>query len=72
MLSDPSKRQMYDQTGNTGEGNAAGYNQGGFNPEDIFGQFKGGFGGRTGGFDDIFKDLFGRGFNPEAAERAEY
>jgi DnaJ-class molecular chaperone len=26
ILSDPSKRQMYDQTGNTGEGNAAGFN----------------------------------------------
>lgn len=61
---------MYDQTGNTGEGNAAGYGQnpygnGGFNQEDIFNHFKG-FqqqrgGSRGGNFEDIFKDLFGHG-----------
>jgi len=66
---------MYDQTGNHGEGNAAGYNThhtegspGGqgpnANPEDIFSQFKG-FGnqrgGHAGGFEDILKDFFGGG-----------
>ena len=63
---------MYDQTGQTGEGNAADYNNyheggQGFNPEDIFGQFKGFNQGRgnqnTGGFEDILNDLFGGGFN---------
>lgn len=67
VLSDPSKRQMYDQTGNTGEGNAAEYNSqhGGFNPEDIFSQFKGfnqGGRGQAGGFQDILKSMFEGGF----------
>lgn len=59
---------MYDQTGNTGEGNAAEYNSehGGFNPEDIFSQFKGfnqGGRGQAGGFEDILKSMFeGGGF----------
>ena len=59
---------MYDQTGQTGEGNAAEYNSHhsegqGFNPEDIFGQFKGYKGNQNmGDFEDIFNDLFGGGF----------
>lgn len=65
---------MYDQTGQTGEGNAADYNNfhgngQGFNPEDIFGQFKG-FkqgGQNMGGFEDIFGDLFGGGFQQRAS-----
>ena len=57
---------MYDQTGQTGEGSAADYNNHhdgqGFNPEDIFGQFKGYHGQHNaGGFEDIFNDLFGGG-----------
>jgi DnaJ-class molecular chaperone len=59
---------MYDQTGHTGEGSAAenNYNQGqGFNPEDIFGQFKGfnqrGGPQNMGNFEDILNDLFGGG-----------
>lgn len=63
---------MYDQTGHTGEGSAADYNnyhQGGgqgFNPEDIFGQFRG-FNQRgsqnmgNANFEDILNDLFGGG-----------
>ena len=60
---------MYDQTGQTGSGNAAEYNNyhsdgQGFNPEDIFEQFRGQRGGsqNMGGFKDIFEDLFGGQF----------
>ena len=59
---------MYDQTGQTGEGNAAEYNTyhndgQGANYEDIFSHFQGGFKGQQnmGGFEDIFNDLFGGG-----------
>ena len=58
---------MYDQTGQTGEGNAAEYNNYHSNEgpsyEDIFSQFQGGFKGQNmGGFEDIFSDLFGGEF----------
>lgn len=53
---------MYDQTGNSGEGSAADYNnhhdgKPGANYEDIFNQFGGFNHGRqnAGGFEDIFK-----------------
>lgn len=75
MLSDSSKRQFYDQTGNSGEGNAAGYNNfngSNFNQEDIFNQFKG-FqnGGSTGGFEDILNDLFGNSRQSKNQHRNE-
>lgn len=75
MLSDSSKRQFYDQTGQTGEGNAAGYNhynEGNFNQEDIFSQFKG-FqnGGSAGGFEDILNDLFGNSRQDKSQSRNE-
>lgn len=42
ILSDANKRQVYDQTGHTGEGSAAEHaNPGGFNQEDVFNQFRG-------------------------------
>jgi DnaJ-class molecular chaperone len=41
ILSDPEKRQNYDQFG-TAEGNPFGFPPGGFNPADIFGQMFGG------------------------------
>ena len=52
---------MYDQTGSTDDNPYAG-----FENEDIFNQFRGGFGGRGGHpnmsqqeFESIFEDLFG-------------
>ena len=62
VLSDPEKRQKYDQYGEHwrdvggfgGQGGPGGYS-GGFEGFD-FGQFSGG-----GGFSDFFKDLFGGG-----------
>lgn len=75
MLSDPTKRQLYDQTGHTGEGAAAEQaHQGGFSQEDIFNQFRGfGRGAPHGaaGFEDILKDLFGGG-DPRQAQRNEF
>jgi len=48
VLSDPQKRQNYDQWGSA-EGNPNGFPPGGFNPADIFGQmFGGGFGAPRG------------------------
>lgn len=60
VLSDSSKRQMYDQTGNSGEGSAADYSSENFNQEDIFNHFRGfNNGGNMGGFEDIFNEMFG-------------
>jgi DnaJ-class molecular chaperone len=75
VLSDSSKRQFYDQTGQSGEGNAAGYNsynEGNSNQEDIFNQFKG-FqnGGNAGGFEDILNDLFGNPRQGKSQSRNE-
>lgn len=61
VLSDPQKKQTYDQFGTTDFGGAGG-GPGGFNGgfEDLFGQFGGGGGGGfAGGFGSIFDDLFG-------------
>ncbi len=60
ILSDPEKRQKYDQFGHAafdGTGGAGGFDFSGFDFGDIFG------GGGMGGFDfgDIFGDLFGGG-----------
>lgn len=51
VLSNPEKRQRYDQFGHQGVGGGAGYG-GGMNMEDIFSQFGDIFGG--GGFDSFF------------------
>lgn len=61
VLSDPQKRQHYDQfgTADTGPGGFSG------SYEDLFRQFggQGGFGGfGGGGFGNIFEDLFGAAF----------
>lgn len=59
VLSDPQKRQRYDQFGHAGMGGAGGFSGGqGMSMEDIFSQFGDIFGG-AGGFD--FGDLFGGG-----------
>ena len=73
-MSDPQKKQMYDQTGSTEESPFGG--AGGFNQEDIFNQFKGfqggmgGMGGAQGfGFEDILNQMFGGGSRQGANER---
>ena len=52
VLSDPQKRQRYDQYGHAGVGSAAsgGFGGGGMNMEDIFSHFGDVFGGHFGGF----------------------
>jgi len=52
VLSDPEKRQRYDQFGHAGVGSAAGggFNGGNMNMEDIFSHFGDIFGGHFGGF----------------------
>jgi len=51
VLSDPEKRQRYDQYGHAGVGSAAGgFNGGNMNMEDIFSHFGDIFGGHFGGF----------------------
>lgn len=58
VLSDPEKRQQYDQFGHAAfDGASGGPGGGGFGG---FGAF-GGFGGGSGGFDDIFDAFFGGG-----------
>ena len=52
VLSDPNKKQRYDQYGHAGMGNNGGFgggSAGGFNMEDIFSQFGDIFGGHFGG-----------------------
>lgn len=49
VLSDPEKRQRYNQFGHAGVGGAGGFS-GGMNMEDIFSQFGDIFGGAFGGF----------------------
>src|SRR5688500_2034661 len=51
VLSDPEKRQRYNQFGHAGVGSAGGgFGGGGMNMEDIFSQFGDIFGGAFGGF----------------------
>ncbi len=56
ILSDPQKRQQYDQFGHAAFEQGGGFDAGGFDFSDIFG----GMGG-MGGMGDIFSDLFGGG-----------
>lgn len=53
VLSDPNKRQRYDQFGFNDPGMGGGFGGGGFNPFDIFNSFFGGEGG-GGGFSSFF------------------
>lgn len=58
VLSNPEKRQRYDQFGHAGvNGNASGFGGGGFSMEDIFSRFGDIFGG--GGFGSFFGGGFG-------------
>jgi len=52
VLSNPEKKQRYDQFGHQGLGGSGGYGGGGMNMEDIFSQFGDIFGG--GGFGSFF------------------
>lgn len=61
VLSDPEKRQRYDQFGSADFGGAGGPGGFGGSYEDLFRQFGGGFGG-AGGFGSIFDDIFGAAF----------
>jgi len=64
VLSDPQKRQRYDQFGHQGVGNSGGggYSGGGMSMEDIFSQFGDIFGGGGGSpFDSFFGGGGGRG-----------
>ncbi|MCX6306730.1 MAG: molecular chaperone DnaJ [Bacteroidetes bacterium] len=58
VLSDPNKRQRYDQFGHAGAGNG-GFGGGSMNMEDIFSHFGDIFGG--GGGNDPFSSFFGGG-----------
>ncbi len=60
VLSDPEKRQRYDQYGHAGLGNGGGFGgySGSMNMEDIFRHFGDIFGG---GYDDPFSSFFGGG-----------
>lgn len=51
VLSDPQKRQRYDQFGHAGMGGAGGFSGGGMSMDDIFSMFGSVFGGHMGGFD---------------------
>lgn len=73
-LSDPQKRQQYNQFGSNyqqagGAGGFSGFGGGaqGFSFDDIFGQTGFSFGG--GGFDDIFSDVFGAGGSRGSSRR---
>lgn len=54
VLSNPEKKQRYDQFGHQGLGGNGGYSGGGMNMEDIFSQFGDIFGGGGGGFESFF------------------
>lgn len=58
VLSDPQKRQRYDQFGHAGMGGAGGFGGGGMNMEDIFSHFG-----------DIFGSGFGGGFGQQRGPR---
>jgi molecular chaperone DnaJ len=61
VLSDPQKRQKYDQFGHAGLGNNGGFGGGGMNMDDIFSHFG-----------DIFGDMFGGGggFSSRGGQRS--
>ena len=63
VLSNPEKKQRYDQFGHAGVGGAAGggYSGGGMNMDDIFSQFGDIFGGGGGGFSGFGGSSRGRG-----------
>lgn len=62
VLSNPEKKQRYDQFGHAGMGGAAGGGYGGgMNMDDIFSQFGDIFGGGGGGFESFFGGGGGRG-----------
>lgn len=66
VLSDPQKRQRYDQFGHAGMSGAGGFSGGGFTMEDIFSQFgdlfeSWGVGGNMGGFSSFFGGGSSRG-----------
>jgi molecular chaperone DnaJ len=66
VLSDKTKRQQYDQFGQTfngGQGGFGGGGQGGFGGFDFGGFSSQGFDFNGGGFEDIFSDIFGGGGN---------
>lgn len=54
VLSNPEKKQRYDQFGHQGGSGNGGYGGGGMNMEDIFSQFGDIFGGGGGGFGSFF------------------
>ncbi len=54
VLSNPEKKQRYDQFGHQGVGGAGGFGGGGMNMDDIFSQFGDIFGGGGGGFSSFF------------------
>ncbi len=57
VLSDPQKKQIYDQYGHAGLDGSAGFGQGGF--------------GDFGGFEDIFSSFFGGGFGGGSSRRTQ-
>ena len=66
VLSDEDKRQKYDQFGFAGvdPNYQGGYGGGGYGGSGFGGGYTGGgFSGGSGGFEDIFSDLFGGGFS---------
>lgn len=72
VLSNPEKKQRYDQFGHAGVGGAAGggFNAGGFSMEDIFSQFGDIFGGHFGGGFGGFSG-FGGGFGGGRGARVQ-
>ncbi|MCX6808356.1 MAG: DnaJ domain-containing protein [Candidatus Berkelbacteria bacterium] len=74
ILSDPEKRQMFDQYGDAAFSGGAGGFGGQGNPFSGFGGFGqgsgdfSGFGGFGGGLGDIFEDFFGQAFSQVQAE----
>ena len=56
VLSNPEKKQRYDQFGHAGMGGGSGFGGGGFSMDDIFSQF-----GDVFGDDSVFGSFFGGG-----------
>lgn len=66
VLSDPQKKQRYDQFGHAGMGGAGGFSGSNMNMEDIFSMFGDVFGGHFGGG---FSDFFGGGGRSQRVPR---